>query len=427
VEFSISIAELTSSRVDLTKPAKEHRRISNAGQFPSLVNESRSDRVLFAGLALVVVVGFFFSTHQYWVPANPGTDQNGYLVGGKYFAHTFSTGFKPQSRYDFVGHEWIEARGKYFPKYPLGLSVIYAIMLKIGGAKFGVPAAFMVSPVAMTLALVAVYLLARLLLGSFYALLGTLLVATSPVCIGLTNTPSSHATAICCVTWGFYLLLQWWQSNGFGRAIGAGLLIGLAATIRYTEGMLILPVVLVALLNLRKTSRESWKQSFALLASWAFPVVILLAYNWFSMHHLTGYDTTNESTGFSWDKFQDNWETMLRQLYITGLFFTLPLALIGGFVMFSWNWRIATVLAAWALPNLILYSSYYWAPDGPNISYLRFVLTIFPALAVATVFSFKWMVDRAPEARTLYHPCAFAADRDWMPGEPGHRIGVDRS
>ena len=252
----------------------------------------------------------------------------------------------------------------------------------------------MVNPIAMTLALVGVFLLARLMLGSFFALLATLLIATSPVCIGLTNTPSSHATAICLVAWGFYLLFRWWQSNGTARAIFAGLLIGSAVTIRYTEGMLIVPVLMVGLMNLRK-------QSIWLIAGWAMPVAILASYNWFSMHHLTGYDTTNESTGFTWGKFQDNWEIMLRELYNTGLFFTLPFTLFGALLLPKWNGRVAAVLAAWALPNLVLYTSYYWAPDGPNIGYLRFVLTIFPALSIATLFAFKWMVEQAHDSRRL--------------------------
>ncbi len=364
------------------------------GNLPQLTAESKIDFFVYTIIALICIVGFFFAIHRYWIPASPGTDQNGYLVGGKNFSHTFSTGFVPQTPQEFVGREWIEARGKYFPKYPLGLSVIYAAMLKMGGAKSGVALAFMVNPIAMTLALAAIFLLARLIVGSFFSLLATLLVATSPVCIGLTNTPSSHATAICAVSWGFYLLFRWWQSNGIWRAIGAGLLIGSAVTIRYTEGMLILPLAMVGLMNLRK-------QSVWLIAGWILPVAILASYNWFSMHHLTGYDTTNESTGFTWDKFQENWEIMLRELYNTGLFFTLPFALLGAFLLVQWNGRVSAVLAAWALPNLLLYTSYYWAPDGPNIGYLRFVLTIFPALSLATVFAFKWMVDHAHDSRLL--------------------------
>jgi hypothetical protein len=366
------------------------------GRLPALSAEPAVDRRLWITITALVIAAFFLAMMVFWVPAHPGTDQNGYLVGGKMFARTGSTGFKPVSPYEFVGRMWVEVPGgKFFPKYPLGLSVIYAIALKIGGARWGIPAAMMVNPVAMTLALVASFLFIRMLCNSFWALLGTLLIATSPVCIGLTDNPNSHATAICCIAWGMFLLFRWWQRDGLWRAILAGLLIGTAVTIRYTEGMVIAAVVAVALLKCRWQDRRWWIETTALLCSWALPVLILTIYNLVSMHHLTGYDPTNESTGFTFQKFCDNWETMLREMYNTGLFFTLPFALLGGVLMFKWNWRVSTVLAVWIVPNLVLYSAYYWAPDGSTISYLRFTLTIFPALAVVTVFAFKWITDLA--------------------------------
>ncbi len=363
---------------------------------PALVIESRRDKWIWSSIAVLVILAFFLSALVFWVPAHPGTDQNGYLVGGKLFSHTASTGFKPANPYEFVGRMWVEVPGgKFYPKYPLGLSVIYAAALKLGGAKWGVPAALMVNPVAMTAALLAGFMLMRLIVGSFWALLGTLLIATSPVCIGLTDNPNSHATAICCISWGMYLLFRWWQSDGVWRAMAAGLLIGTAVTIRYTEGMVIVPIAVVMLLKLRLKDRRYWLETAAMLVSWAVPVAILAIYNLVSMHHLTGYDPTNESTGFTFEKFCDNWETMLREMYNTGLFFTLPITLLGAMTLFKWNWRVATVLAVWAVPNLLLYSAYYWAPDGSTISYLRFTLTIFPALALATVCGCKWITDLA--------------------------------
>jgi hypothetical protein len=185
-----------------------------------------------------------------------------------------------------------------------------------------------------------------------------------------------------------YFLLTWWQRNGWVRAVAAGLLLGAAVTIRYTEGLPLLPLVTVALLNLRWHSRRSWIETVALGAAWALPVLLLLTYNWFTLHHLTGYDPTNESTGFRWEYFQNNWETMTRHLYNTGLFFVLPFSVLGLIWMWRWNWRIALVLWAWVVPNLLVYSAYYWAPDGSWIAYLRFFLTIMPALALAAVWSF---------------------------------------
>lgn len=365
-----------------------------AGKLSRLVDETATARWVYLALAAALVIGYFVALQHYWVPANAGVDQNGYLVGGKIFARTGSTGFTPSNPYEFVGNMWVTVEnGKYFPKYPLGLSVIYAITLKLGGAKFGIPLTFLVNPMAVALALAATFLLLRLAVGSFAAILGVLIVATSAVTLELTNNPNSHAVALCLVTWGMYLLLRWWQSNGIWRAMGAGLLIGSAVTIRYTEGLVVLPLLLVAMLNLRPRRRRSWIESVALLAAWAVPVGVLAGYNWFSMHHLTGYDPTNESTGFSWENFAGNWEIMLRQIYDTGLFFILPFSVMGLMLMWRWNWRLALVLVAWVVPNLTVYSAYYWAPDTTSIAYLRFFLTIFPALALAAVWCLKKLTE----------------------------------
>ena len=362
------------------------------GRLPPPPAEPAVDRRVYAAIAVAIVLAFFVAAGFYWVPAHPGTDQNGYLVGGKLFARTGSTGFRPDDPYSFVGRMWVQtADGRCFPKYPLGLSVVYGLLLKIGGARHGIPLCFGVNPVAMGLALVATFLIVRRLAGSFAGVLGLLIVATSPVCVGLTDNPNSHATALCCVAWGMWLLLGWWQSYGLWRAVGAGLLLGAAVTIRYTEGLLLLPMAAVALLNLRR-DRRAWLEAAALGLAWAGPVALLAGYNLHAMHTLTGYDPTNESTGFAWANFAVNWDTMLRELNTTGLLFTLPFAVLGGVAMWRREWRTSLLLALWVGPNLVLYTAYYWAPNDPStISYLRFTLTVFPALAAMALLGMGWL------------------------------------
>ena len=372
-----------------------------AGRLPPPPAEPAADRRAYAAVAAAVVLVFLAASWAYWVPAHPGVDQNGYLVGGKMFARSWTTGFRPDSPYAFVGRMWVQtADGRCFPKYPLGLSVVYAAMLKLGGGRLGVPLCFAVNPLAMAAGLVATFGVVRRLAGSFAGVLGLLIVATSPVCAGLTDNPNSHATAFCCVAWGMWLLLRWWQSQGLGSAVAAGLLLGSAVTIRYTEGLLLLPLATVAALNVRRGDRRSWAQAAALLAAWAGPVAALAGYNLHQMRTLTGYDPTNESTGFAWANVAVNWDTMLRELNTTGLFFTLPFAVLGGVAMWRQDWRASLLLATWAVPNLLLYTAYYWAPtDLSTISYLRFTLTVFPALATAAVLGLRWLtVDRGPLA-----------------------------
>ncbi|HEY8666953.1 MAG TPA: hypothetical protein VIL86_09820, partial [Tepidisphaeraceae bacterium] len=147
-------------------------------------------------------------------------------------------------------------------------------------------------------------------------------------------------------------------------------------------------------------AKQRWLESALLMGSWALPVVLLVSYNLKAMGTLTGYDPTNESDGFGIEYAWDNWETMLRHLNNGGLFLFFPLALAGLVALFWWNWRFATMLLSWILPCVGIYVLYYWAPDSfgmvdhMHIGYLRFFLTILPALAMAAF----WVIARIDQA-----------------------------
>ncbi|HEY7116535.1 MAG TPA: glycosyltransferase family 39 protein [Tepidisphaeraceae bacterium] len=355
-----------------------------AGTLPRLSDpEHWSARLAMGAILFALLTGFGAFTQQFWVPAHAGTDQNGYLVGGRMIANFGSAGFKPEDPYTFVGRMWIAAPdGRYFPKYPLGLPVLVAVVFKAVGPT----AVYFISPICMILALLAVFLTVRLVAGSFAGLLGTAIVATSPVTLGLTNNPNSHAATLCFVAWGMYLLLGWWQRPTFWRAALAGLFLGCAATIRYSEALLGLPLLAVLLFNLHWRRGRSWAQVATLLGCWMMPILVLLTANRISIGTWTGYDATNESTGFDARYFARNWEPMVRQLAGTALFFTLPLSLLGLIQLFARNWKLALVLWAWILPGVLLYTSYYWAPDNLGIGYMRFLLSVFPPLALGAAW-----------------------------------------
>ena len=208
-----------------------------------------------------------------------------------------------------------------------------------------------------------------MLLGSIPALAITVLVATSPVALSLVNNPNSHAVTLLLVIWGMYLAVRWWLMGGIGTALLSGLLVGSAVSIRYTEGMLLLPLAFVVLFRLTQTrwSIQTWREGLLLLAGWAIPVIALFWHNRVAMGTWTGYDPTNESTGFGWRYFVENWDTMLRLMYQTGMTLIFPMAVGGLAAGFVWNWRVATFLASWIVPCVLLYSAYYWAPEGLNI------------------------------------------------------------
>lgn len=374
---------------------------------PELPLESRARRYGFASMALALTIAYAVCVFIYWTPVHAGVDQNGYLVGGKMFAQTLSMKQAPTKigqpdQFDphaFIGNMWVSASSNtqhFYPKYPLGLPLIYAICLWIGGDAYGPPLAHAISPATMTLAVLGVFYLIRQFAGSFAGLLAMLMFATSPLTSYLVNNPNSHASTVFCVVWGMLCVLHWWRVGGKGWAFIGGLLVGYAATIRYSEGALLLPLAWAAVMGLlpRWRSWRGWVESSLMLIGWAIPIILLVTYNLIEMGAITGYDTTNESTGFALAYFFDNWETIIRQLSLNGLFLIFPIAIAGLIAMFWWNWRIATFMWLWVGPCLLVYTCYYWAPDG--VGYLRFVLTILPPLLVGGFWVLAHVRDLLP-------------------------------
>jgi hypothetical protein len=157
-------------------------------------------------------------------------------------------------------------------------------------------------------------------------------------------------------------------------------------TIRYTDGLLILPLFWGVLCCTQWREKRSRFEALAALGAWALPVFYLAIFNLYSLGALTGYDPTNESTGFSWQYFSDNWENMFRQLNSGALFLLFPLGAAGLCFLPWWHKRLSVWLSLWILPTLLLYTAYYWAPGARNnTSYLRFFLSILPGLSLAAM------------------------------------------
>jgi hypothetical protein len=403
--------------------------------------ETRFKRWTFLFIALAFVAGYWFFLMSFWVPApgRPGIDENGYLVGGRNIAEHFTTGFKPQDDFEFVGAMWVRTEhatftflpgflgrwlgvhteaGWYYPKYPAGGSLLDAIAILIGGRE----AAFLVSPISTTLALLAMFFLARAIGGSFVGVLAMIVLACGITTLARAINPDSHAPALCMVMWGFYLLVRWWQSGKWPLGAAAGLLLGYAVTIRYTEALLLFPLFpldqvlsdtnlahahpywwlliklvrllpigplgIAVLLSLRWKNLRSYLHAAVPILAWVVPVALLVIFNWLAMGHATGYDTTKESAAFSTREFLSKWDFTIEQLYVFGLFLLTPLGIAGLILMYRSSWRIALLLTLWFVPGTLLYTAYYWGNQAPGVAFLRFFLTLFPPLIIAAV----WML-----------------------------------
>lgn len=358
--------------------------------------ESRVARVVGLLVAIGVAVGFFWLLHLYWAPARPGVDQNAYLVGARMLIDHWTTRYTPPDPFTYVSLMWVRTpAGNYYPKYPIGLPLLYAIGLKLGGA-FGGPGgaekwAYLVSPVAMSLGLLATFLLTRLVAGSLAGLVAMLLLAASPLTIAATNSTMSHAADLCFAAWGVYLLARWWQTDTAWRGLLAGILLGFAVTIRYSEGLMVIPAAVAMLCAVRWRHPSTIRRTLVVPIGWLIPVAVLLLHNFCTMHGLTGYDSTHESTAFTWPEFHKKWEFTIQQFYDFGMLFSLPLGMLGLAMLYRVSWRFALLMTSWLLPGALLYSAYYWGDGLAGTWYLRFFLSLFPPLALGAA----WLVRAA--------------------------------
>lgn len=381
-------------------------------------HESAFKRTLFLFVALAVAGLHVAFTHHYWAPAHWGNNQNAYLSAGKLLATTGTTGFLPSSPFEFVGWMWNMADetatdrvgGWYYPKYPIGVPLLNAVAYKAGwwygswtsggnervALESAVNFMLKVPPLCVTAATLAVFFITRLLAGSFAAVLAMIMYCLLTVVIVLTNNPYSHAADMAFVTWGMYALLKWWQHGGWWRGAIAGLLIGYAATIRYTEGLLVLPLAAAAITTVRWKSLRSYLRAAVPMLAWLAPLLFLVIYNKLTIGEFTGYDSTNESTGFTLAELDRKWRWGIDQFYNTGLYFFLPLSLFGMLMLFRWNWRLGLWMALWFVPGTVLYLSYYWGMNLPVWGFLRFFASVLPAGVIAAA----WAMQRAAEGAT---------------------------
>ncbi len=479
-------------------------------------------RCIYMTAALLVAIVYFLIQFAYWSPASPMIDQNAYEMGGKQYAQSLTIGVMPPNDFAFISAMYVRAPdGMYYPKYPLGLPMLYAcahwISALIDTGMSGIEASFLIAPISAAASVLGIYCLLSRVAGGFVSLLGAILLGFSPLALVLANQHWSHHPAMAVNIWGMFVLVLWWQKSGWWRGLIGGILLGFAVLIRYTEGLLLLPLMFVILTRLpyRSLKQVPWSRltlwiglavaavtlrytlfsgydsriwligsgaglayllilhfwrapdetrlaglskavvGAALLVTitaiespsgsiapimamtltisakifcvalvvllssicfkpwgtlvkplvpligWVVPVGYLVIYNRVAMGSWTGYDTTNESTGFSLEKLVENWDFVLRQLNVTATMFILPIAVLGLGMMYRVNWRFATFLMLWLVPGIVVYGAYYWGADAPIIPlvfYLRFFLSALPPIVVCAALLFSLLSES-----TLYN------------------------
>ena len=334
--------------------------------------------------ALGVVVLFVVMLAGFFVPTYEGTDENGYMLTGKRLAAKSDVAKRTSDPYEFISGNWVEAQpGIYYAKYPVGYPALVALAYRLGGAD----ATFWVNPVLATLAVLGIFVLGRALWNPLLGLFAAILLATNPLHAQFSLSALSHTGSLCCAVWAMYFTWRCWERGGMWNAMLAGALAAYGISVRYTEALLFIPIAVAVVWRWRTTKQPVWRDAAALFFGAGVAILPLVIQHWiaYGSPFITGYTLCKESTGFGWKWFQENWWLMLERMSGSGLVLLFPLGLAGLVLLCLRDVKRGVLLSAWVWPSLLLYSAYYWAPQGDGWGYVRFFVSVFPALILGAV------------------------------------------
>jgi 4-amino-4-deoxy-L-arabinose transferase-like glycosyltransferase len=307
-----------------------------------------------------------------FVPSYTEADIDGYLWLTKRIATLQPLAIADNSPFHFQDHLWVQThKGLVTTKFAPGSALLMAPFYFV----FGDVGPFLVPPLAGILTLIAAFLLFRRWMGPVAALLAVLCVALNPLFLIYTSYILTHAVDMCLVTCGMLFLFRYLDTPRISDAIGAGLTLGFAVTVRHANALLLLPLLAVIVISwLRSKPRRPTLWALASYA--AFPLA-LMVYNavLFGNPLRTGYSLTHEQSAFSLAMLTFNYTTYMEGAFSSFLFLALPLGALGAILLGPWQLRLTRAL--WILPIFLIYMSYYWFAPRP-VSY-RFLLVLLPA------------------------------------------------
>lgn len=386
---------------------------------PLVAREPRGRRWLFTGIALLVSAAFCFAILHFWAPASASPDAQAPLLAGRLLAENHSLRLVPHDPFSFVGGRWVAgervaiagdgaAVQEYFPKDPAGLPLLYAAFFWLApGDDQAVRWAHLASPVAATLAVLASFFLCRFAGGSFLGLLGMLAMAASQVLLQATNDPAGHSVSLALVAWGFCFMLWWWRSGNALLGLLAGLLLGLAFTVRYADGLLAVPLIFACVFAWHwRRPLTSGLMALVPIFGWALPVAALLYWNRREMGAWTAYHLAGELGWFDLDNIAHNWQTLLLQLDGAGLYFLLPLGALGLLALVARRLPLGLMMLAWFLLPILAYGAYAWSAPAPQR--LPYVLSILPVVLLGVTYLLRRLLwapsDSAPQLLVAQDP-----------------------
>lgn len=261
---------------------------------PDAVPAAGSRRLGWAPLALAAVAACASAALSWGVfgAAPHVSDEVSYLFQGRVFASGRLWLDPPAVPDAFRAWHVILDASRWCGKYPPGWPLLLA-----PGVLLGVP--WLVNPLLTGLAVLGAVRLSRALYGERGALVGGLLLAASPFTLLTGAGFMSHAAGLAASLWALALLVEGERDGSWRRLLAAGLLAGLAGTVRPFTALLLLGPAIAWRVASSLRARRGLRSFVPFAAGAAAPLALLLAFQWVSFGSplRTGYSAYDPSEG----------------------------------------------------------------------------------------------------------------------------------
>jgi len=338
---------------------------------------------------LTLALGFFiWQVYTRYVPTYYGlADEHGYLTTAKRLALHGELAQHQSDPYAFIGETMMQSPADpsvYYLRQPLGYPLITAAAYYLGGAE----GPFAVNPLLGLALIFGIYRVGCGLGSQVGGAVAGAVMAASTLVLYYTIEPLSHILDMTLAVWCITAALAWRKDHKWWQAALCGLLVGAAVLTRYVSVLLLLPLFVILLEKFKTIPRRIMLGHITIAGGMMFIAIIpLLMYQHAAYGSIfrTGYSAGDNATSFSLAWFLAHAPAMSAILAMPefGISAMLLAALAGIVVFFrKKNWFVPTMLLAWALPPLIVYTAYYGMSTKNMLLYARFALPSFVPLVL---------------------------------------------
>lgn len=344
--------------------------------------------------ALVLLLGHFLLLIWFSEPAFSTPDANGYTKQAQLIANHGRTWFQEASPIQYVHMHWMALEGnRIYSRFPPGLPILMAVPIKYLGAGAGT----WVNAVLTTLALLGLFLLSTMWVGSAWALVAVATMVFNPVINTCALAGDAHAATAFFLVWGLLFLARWSQSFSVWWALTAGLFLGFLPVIHYPDVLFGIGIAVFIFCRMMVHPKGKATAMLAVISA-CLPVAALMIHNQaaFGAFWRTAYSLTQEQSGFSFAYFTENWLICLSHLLDHGLGVMLIFSVVG-FVLICLNRNtriIGGLLVLLVLPVTLIYTASFFMLEDYPYSTLKYLMPTFYIHTVAGVWGLKMVAQQ---------------------------------